>query len=437
MKIAPHTITWFVVSALILVGCAHKGAGAYGQGQAGFGGMPVSAQPLRLGSIASTFAVTSTVMPLQQASLSSVVSGNVLYVGFQIGQRVRKGELLVKIDDSTLRAQLAQAQAHLANLEATYGGGVRSAQANLDSAKVAYETSERTYQRDLQLFQQGFVSKQDLDQARSNAQSAQAAYQAAIVANENASLSSGTSAALADLANARAAVQQIEAQIVQTNVVAPFDGVVTARNVDPGALASPGTPLVQVSQLDPVFVDAGISGNDLQYVRVGTPVTVTVGTIPGRVWHASVAYLNLQSLPGTLTYQARVRVANPDFALRGGMIAAVNIVRSQKSNALLAPRAAVYQTDTGYSMFVAQPSKDQAGHPILVAQSVPVDLGIANDQEAEVSGAGLHPGLEAILNHPVFLQPGMPVQIIPAAGGARQVKATAQRAKSAAKNGAG
>jgi HlyD family secretion protein len=395
--------------SLTLDGCGgHRGGGGYpGAGGMGNFAMPVAAQPLKLGTIATTFSVTSTVTPLQQASLSSVVSGNVLAVTHQIGEPVHQGELLVKIDDSTLRAQLAQTQAHLENLQATYGGGTKSAQAALESARVKYETDERTYQRDLELYGQGYVAKADLDAARSQAANSQSAYQAAEVANTNASLSSGNSAAMSDLRNAAAAVQQIQAQIALTNVVAPFDGVLTARNVDPGTLASPGTVLVQVSELDPVFVDAGISGDDLQYVKVGTPVDVTVSSIPNRVWHASVAYLNLAALPGTLTYQARVRVANPDLALRGGMIATVAIVRERKSNVLLAPRAAVYQTDAGYSMFIIAGGK---------AQAVPVELGISNDQQAEVSGAGLKPGVEAILNHSVTLQPGTPVQIMPAGG---------------------
>ncbi len=376
--------------------------------------MPVSAEPIKLGNIATTFSVTSTVTPLQQASLSSVVSGNVLYVAHQIGERVHKGELLVKIDDSTLRAQAAQAQAHLANLQATYNGGTKSAQAALESAKVTYNTDELNYQRDLSLYSQGFVSKADLDAARSQASSAQSAYQAAQVASQNASLTSGDSAALADLRNAQAVVQQIDAQIAQTNVAAPFDGVITARNVDPGTLAAPGTVLAQVAQLDPVFVDAGISGDDLKYVKVGTPVNVTVDSIPGRIWHASVAYLNLASLPGTLTYQTRVRVANPDLALRGGMIATVSIEQARKTNVLLAPRAAVFQTDAGYAMFVIQNGK---------AASIPVEVGLSNDQQAEVSGAGLRPGVMAVLNHSVTLQPGMPVQVLPA-GGPAQAKSS-------------
>ncbi|HEV2038088.1 MAG TPA: efflux RND transporter periplasmic adaptor subunit [Candidatus Eremiobacteraceae bacterium] len=371
--------------------------------------MPVAAAPITRGDIVSTFTVTSTVVPLQQASLSSVISGNVLSVSHQIGEHVRKGELLVKIDDSTLQGQRAQAAGRLAQLRATYAGGTTSAQANLQSAKTAYDTAKANLERNQTLFNQGYVSKAGLDAARASAASAEAAYQAALVAAQNASLSgNGQSAALADLRAAQAAVQTFDAQIAQTNVSAPFDGIVTARNVDLGTLASPGTVLMQVAQLDPVFVDAGVSGSDVQYLRIGKPVSMTVDSIPGRVWHAQIAYLSLAAVPGTLTYPARVRVANPDLVLHGGMVANVAIERTRKRGVLLAPRAAVFQTEAGYAMFIIDQGK---------AKSIPVELGLENDQQAEVSGEGLAPGVMAILNHSVTLQPGSPVQPLQAGSG--------------------
>ena len=398
------------MASLALAACGHRG-GPPG-GASGFGNfaMPVQAAPVTRGDIASTFTVTSAVTPLQQASLSSVIPGNVIAVTHQIGEHVRRGELLVKIDDSTLVAQRAQAAGRLAQLRAQYSGGVTSAQANLQSAKVADDNARINLTRNETLYAQGYVSKSDLDVAHDRAAAADAGYQAAQVAAQNASLSGSAddSAALADLKAAQAAVQALDAQIAQTDVSAPFDGVVTARNVDPGTLASPGMVLMQVAQLDPVFVDAGISGGDLQYVRVGKPVTVTVDAIPGRVWHAQVAYLNLAAQPGTLIYAARVRVANPDLALRAGMVANVAIERTRKTGVLLAPRASVFQTDAGYSMFVIDQGK---------AKQIPVDLGLFNDQQAEVSGAGLSPGVMAILNHSLTLQPGSPVQPMPAGGG--------------------
>lgn len=409
------------VCALILgvsaSACGHLGGPRAGMMQGGFA-MPVSAAPITRGNILETFSVTSSVAPKQQASLSSVVSGNVLMVAAQIGERVGTGELLVKIDDSTLLAQRDQAAARLAQLRAGYTGGVTSAQANLASAKVAYDTDRTNLWREQQLLNQGYVSKSDYDRLHSQAIASEAAWRAAQVAAQNASLSGDESAAIADLRNAQAAVRTIDAQIAQTNVSAPFDGVVTARNVDKGTLAAPGVVLMEVAQLDPVFVDAGISSSDLPHVAVGTPVTVTVASIPGRVWHARVAYLNLAAVPGSLTYKARIQVANPDLALRGGMVARVAIERARKSGVLLAPRASVYETDAGYAMFIIDNSACPAQAPptALCAKSIPVDVGISNDQEAEVSAPDLKPGVQAILNHSVALQPGTPVQLLPPGG---------------------
>jgi HlyD family secretion protein len=402
MKSAALTLL-AAIFALSLSACSKGGQGG------GFPPSPVQAAPITRGDITSTITVTSTVVPLQQASLSSVVSGNVILVSHQIGERVQRGELLVKIDDSTLLAQRAQAAGRLAQLQATYSGGATSSQANLVSAQVANDNAKTNLMRTESLYSQGYVPKSELDAAHDRAAAAEAAYKATLVAAQNASLTdSRQSAALADLKAAQAAVQALDAQIAQTNVSSPFDGTVAARNVDPGTLASPGTVLMQVAQLDPVFVDAGIAGSDLQFVHVGSPVSITVDTVPGRVWHAKIAYLSLAALPGSLTYQARVRVANPDLVLRGGMVANVAIDRASRTGVLLAPRASVFQTDAGYAMFII----DQ-GH----AKIVPIELGFSNDQQAEVSGPGLKPGVMAILNHSVLLQPGAPVMVLPAGGG--------------------
>src|ERR1700680_4648595 len=138
----------FVAAALCAVvlvsfsGCARRG-GPPGGGPPGGGGFafPVSAAPITRGTIAEYTSVTSTVVPKQSAMLSSVASGTVLSVGAQIGERVSAGELLVEIDDSTLRAQQSQAAANLAQARAGYQGGSTTAQANLQSAKVAYQNA--------------------------------------------------------------------------------------------------------------------------------------------------------------------------------------------------------------------------------------------------------------------------------------------------------
>lgn len=420
-----------VAATMVLSACGHGGPPGGYPGGGGGGGFPVSAAPITRGAIAQTFSVTGTVDPLQSASLSSVVSGAVLAVNAQVGTRVARGDLLVKIDDSTLRAQLAQdqaaleaARAKLAQTQANDTGSASSTSAALVSARIANDTAQTTLNRDRVLYTQGFVAKSDLDTATSDAAAAASALRSAQIAAENAGLDPSTSsAAVNDIRNASAAVDQakanvdfVNAQIAQTNVSAPFDGVVTARDVDPGSLAAPGTVLMQVAQLDPVFVDVGVPGSSLSFVHEGTPASITVSG-SSRVWNGIVRYFDLSATPGSLTYQARIPVANPDLALRGGMVATVNFVQSRKPNVILAPRNSVFQTDTGFAIFVAVPGP-KCPPKALCAQMVPVDVGITSGDVTEVDGPGLKPGTQAILNHSPILAPGTPVSIIPA--GAKQ-----------------
>lgn len=413
-----------LAGALAVTSCGHGGPPAgFGGGGAGGFSFPVAAAPLTRGQISQTFDVTGTVTPLLSAALSSVASGTVLAVNAQIGQHVSRGDLLVKIDDGPLQAQLQSsraslesAQAKLAQTRAGTSGDVASTNAGLLAARAANQTAQVNLQRDQALFKEGYVSQQALDQAWSDSMAAQAQLRSAEVAAQNAQVNpAAQSVAQANLKDAQAAVDVaqsqvsvVESEIGQTEVRAPFDGVVTARHVDPGSLASPNTTLMEVAQLDPVYVDTGISGSSLPFVHVGTQATVTISTVPGRQWNGTVQFFNLASQPGSLTYLARVRVANPDLALRGGMVADVAFVQAKKSNVILAPRAAVFQTDAGMSMFVIDSGK---------AKQVPVEVGLENDQQMEVSGPGLKPGMMAILNHSATLQPGMPVMVLPPGGG--------------------
>ena len=399
------------IAGTALFACAHRAPqGGPGAGAGNFA-MPVAAIPIRRGTITTYFEVTGSVAPTQRAALSSVASGTVKSVAGQIGEHVRAGQLLVEIDSSTLRAQQSQAAANLAQVRANTAGGSTSAQANLESAKVANDTAQANLWRNQQLFNQGYVSKSALEQARQQAMSAAAQYRVAKVTSQNAGLGAGSdSAAVAAVRSAEAALGAVNAELAQTNVTAPFDGVITARNVDPGSLASPNTVLMEVAQLDPIFVDAGIAGSYLGRVRVGTPAIVSINGMGGRTWSGSVAYLNLAADPSTSIYQARIRLANRDLALRSGMVASVRFVQARKQNVLLAPRTAVFQTDAGDSMFIVDGGK---------AKTIPVQTGLSNDQETEVAGPGLKPGVPAIINHSAILQPGMPVQVMPAQPKAR------------------
>ncbi|HLJ84982.1 MAG TPA: efflux RND transporter periplasmic adaptor subunit [Candidatus Eremiobacteraceae bacterium] len=405
-----------VVSILSLAACGAKSGKA--SADQGPPPVPVSVAPVVRGPIASTFTLTGTIIPGQQANLSSVISGQVLAVNAQIGDRVRKGQLLVQIDDSTLRATLAQNQAAYdaarARMHSSVSNDVGSAsttQAGLESAKVAESAAASNLARTQSLFKQGYVSQTALDQALSQEAAAESTLRSAQVAAQNANMSAGSgSSAQSDIETARAtaaqdaaAVQFAETQIGQAAVTAPFDGVVTQRSVDPGSLASPGTPLVQVSQLDPAFVAVGIPDSDLASVSAGTSASVTVETMPGRTWTGKVDNLNAATNAGTLSYLARIAIPNPTIELKAGMVATVAFVAARHEHALIVPRTAVISTQDGSAVYIVDHGK---------AKALPVVVGLQTQDRAEVSGRGISAGTRVITQRPDSLQDGSPVQIV-------------------------
>ncbi len=424
-----------VAAALVLVssaGCAHK------SGDAGPAPVSVTTATARRGDISDRLSLTGVVAAKAQANLSSVITGEVLAVNVNVGDRVRQGQVLVRIDDSTLRAQLnqnqgslASARARLAQIQSGDVGNSASANANLDSARVAYQTALANERRDHQLLTQGYVSQATVDEAEQAVASAAAQLRSAEVAAANANLGGRTtSAAQSEIHSQQAAVdeavgavQLAQAQIAQTVVTAPFDGVVTQRAVDPGTLAVPGTSLVQVSELDPIYGNVGIPEENLPYIHAGTAVDITVESVPGQVWHGEVSAVNSATSQGTLSYLARIVLPNSALSLKAGMIANASFVKAQHKDVVVVPRAAVFQGENGDQVYVLvkAPECKCDGK----AKLINVVRGLETDTEVEVSGAGIGPGVPVIVLRPDTLKDGTLVSVSAAAGqSASQARAT-------------
>jgi RND family efflux transporter MFP subunit len=406
------------VMLLPLAGCAKKA------GQGDTQPLSVTIAVARRGAISERLALTGVVAAKQQANLSSVITGTILAVDVNVGDRVSAGQQLVRIDDSTLRAQLLQsqgslnsAQARLAQIRSGDTGASVSASANLGSARVAYQTALANVRRNQQLFAQGYVSQAAVDEANQAAAAAAAQLRSAEVAAQNAVVSGTSSSAAqseirsqqAAVVEAQGAVQIAQAQIAQAVVVAPFDGVVTQRSVDPGSFAVPGTALVQVSALDPVYVNIGIPEEDLPYIHPGTAVELAVSSLPGRSWHAQVSAVNSATTQGTLSYLARVVLPNPELALKAGMVADVRFVKAQQTGAIIVPRAALVQGDNGTAVYVLQKSPECKCDG--KAKLTSVVTGLETDTEMEISGEGITPGVKVIVLRPDTLKDGSPVSI--------------------------
>ncbi|MBV9102260.1 MAG: efflux RND transporter periplasmic adaptor subunit [Candidatus Eremiobacteraeota bacterium] len=427
------------LTLLVMPGCG-KGGSAKAQGPAP---LAVAVGKAARQDIGTYIQLDGQITPLQTSTLSLPQSGTVVSIYANEGDHVSAGEVLAKLDDSTLRAQLAANQAAVAQAQANVTGSaltvpitsqqvsgnvvsaqqtLAQAQNTLVSAKAAYDTAATQFHSNQMLANQGYVARTTLDQSRSafvaaeqqlnNARAGVAAAQASLQTakgnvGQTAVQQQDVQQKQAALESAQANVHLLQTQIGQTTLTAPYGGVITQRLVDPGALASPNQPILQISQIDTVWVNANVPDDSLPYVHRGTQVTFTTPSVPGRTFTGAIFDVNAVPTQGTLSYRARIREPNPDERLRGGMLVTLSVRKEYHKNAIVVPRTAVFTAENGTSVYTVEDGK---------AKAVPVIVGLQTDTLTEVRAPGIVPGTVVITTRPDALQDGSVVAIAGSGG---------------------
>ncbi|MBV9148632.1 MAG: efflux RND transporter periplasmic adaptor subunit [Candidatus Eremiobacteraeota bacterium] len=414
----------FLAIAAVVFAAALAGCGGRGQAQHGPPPLNVDTAMAARRDIATFLSLDGQVAPLHQSTLAVQQAGPLVGIYVNEGDRVSAGQLLAKVDDSNLSAQLAQQEAIIAqaaaharsselNVPLTQQqtiGGVATAQTTLQSDKAALANAQLTYNQNATLFRQGYVSQAALESARASYVAAQQKVQndaAALVTAQSNTGQTQVQAATAQsdraaAASAQAAAHALEIQIGQTSLYAPFGGVITQRLLDPGAQSTPQTPVLQLSQVDVVYININVPDEDLGYVHPGTPVTFATSSLAGRSFRGTISDVNAVPTQGTLSYRARMRQPNPGDLLRGGMLVSVTIQKERHPGAIVVPRSAVAQTERGNSVFIVQDNK---------AKEVPVVVGIQTDTLSEVRSPQITPGTQVITTRPDALQNGSVVAV--------------------------
>jgi RND family efflux transporter MFP subunit len=436
-----------VIAASVFAGCSAHAAQAPGAAGAGPPPASVSTAKITRGEISTYVSFAGQITPIYQTTLSTAEAGTVAAVNVTEGDFVRKGQLLASLDTSQLRATLKANQATVSEGEAQlvhsdvaapiaaqqYSSAVATGRQNLDAAinnvrtaRASLTSDNLTQQADFGLLHQGYVSRETYEEARatfvlsretlrSNLQ-AVTAQQAALrtaLSNTHQRLEDQATIAqnAAGLENARANVELLQAQIEQASIVAPFDGQVTQRLLDPGAYAGASTGIFELAQLARVYVVVNVPDVDLPAIARGKTVAFTTTSLPGRTFHGRIFDVNLTPTSGTLSYRVRLLQPNPNFTLRGGMLVTVTAMSAHHAGVLLVPSAAVDSGAKGSTIFTVVDGK---------AHSIPVRVGLQTDTQAEVRGDGLAPGTTVVTSPPTGLQNGSAVadHDAAAAGGA-------------------
>lgn len=275
--------------------------------------------PVEKGNLKAEINSTGTIKPRVEVQVGSQVSGTIkkLYADFE--SVVKEGDLIALIDPDTYKAKVGQAKANLL-----------SAKANLEKAEVSLVDQVRTLRRKEELLKSNAISQQDLDTAQTNADAARAQ----------------VDVCKATVAQMEANLEEAELNLKYTNIVAPVNGVVTARNMDIGqtVTASFQTPvLFRIAEdLTLMQVYTSVDEADIGRVRVGQEAVFTVPAFPDELFTASVTQIrnDPQIQQNVVTYNVILDVNNDDLKLRPGMTTNVQIRLSEVKDALTVPQQA-------------------------------------------------------------------------------------------------
>lgn len=399
-----------VMPVLAVAASLTLGACGNGGGPKGPPPLSVDVAPATRQNIATYLTLDGQIAPKDQSTLAFQQSGTVIRVNVNIGDVARKGALLAEIDPSTLSAQLSQAQAQASQQSAAAQGAVvglpvqvQTNNAAVATAKAALDNAKLVYEQDQQLFKQGYVSQTALQQAQASYVQAQSTYANSVVGLRNNEVSAQN--VKAQLAGAQAAAAQanvLSTQLSQTRLFAPFDGVISNRLLDPGAYASPNQPVLQISRIDVVWININVPDEDLAFVRPGVLVKFRTSSLLNREFDGRIQTVNAVPTSGTLSYLARLQMENPGDVLRGGMLISATLPKQQASNAIVVPRSAVADTESGSVVFVVNGDK---------AEAVPVKVGVETDTLAQVVSPKVQAGTQVVTTRPDALKDGSVVAV--------------------------
>jgi len=371
-------------------------AGGAAGGRGGRGGrppMPVEFAAAKRASVSEQILVVGNLIGAATVEVVPRVNGRLQAVNVKLGDQVKEGQVIARVEDLEIREQVRQA-------EATYNvsqASIRQRQADLTLAKNNLDRSKNLYDRQL-LPQQTF---DDVD----------ARHQAAM--------------AQLDLARAqfevsKARLDELKITLSNTQIVAPVDGFVGKRYLDPGGFASTNAPVASVVDIRTVRMVANLVERDMRRVPAGTPANVEVDAFPGEKFQGRVSRVAPVFDPATRTAEIEIEVPNTGFRLKPGMYSRVNLTIDTRKDAITIPRNALVDFEGKSGVFIAQAAETPEGtrgggpSPALTAKFVPVQVGIRDGENIEITN-GLSDGARVITTGASALKDGD--RIVTAGGG--------------------
>lgn len=320
----------------------------------------VSVLALKENTIPDVLEAVGTVRAAQTTDLASQITGNIVEIRVQEGDRVHRGQVLAVIDDSAARAAVDRSTA--ADL---------AAQQQVVEAGAELTLAESTLKRNEYLYEQRIVSQQVFDESKTRQETELAR----------------RDIAKAGQTQAHAALNEAATLLGYTRIRAPFNGVVTRKKVDSGTLASPGMPILTVEDTRCYRLEVAVNENDVRYARIGERVPIVIEALGGGAVKGKVVQIIPAADPASRAFMVKIELPT-DARLRSGVFGRTEFSRGQRQG-LLIPRSAVVERGQLQGVFVLDQDK--------VANLRYVTLGKFYGSEIEVL-SGLQSGDRFVAN---------------------------------------
>ena len=344
-------------------------------------GTPVETFSVIQSELRQTVVASGRVTWPQRVSVAAEMTGRVHSIPVKEGQQVQRGQLLIQLEDSSERASLAQASTAVALAEAKVRQqrevGLPTAQETLRQTQADVEQANQQLTRIRQLNSQNYISTTELETAQRNltiATSKLAAAQLQVQSNQ----ASGSDAQLAvtGLDQAQAALQLAKVKLAQTAILAPADGTLISRSIEPGEMVTSGKALMVLAAQGETLIEVQIDEKNLAKLALAQAALCSADAFPQQRFNAEVAYINpgVDATRGAV--EVKLRVTQPPAYLRQDMTVSVDIETAQKSTALVMPIGALHEpnSDAPWVLVVRQQR--------AVRQAV--TLGLRGDDKVEV-----------------------------------------------------
>jgi RND family efflux transporter MFP subunit len=307
--------------------------------------LPVAVAAVERGTAIEAVYGTGTVEAEDRVEVKARVGGAVADIAVKVGQRVQRGDLLARIDASAAAFELERAEADLAAASAHAAPGApllaklaaqrASLRADLDAARVELDRASR-------LGQAGVTATSEVDRARTRVLE----LESMLAANEADERSLRIDLA-AGAAQKRAIMRSLASRLHDAEVRAPIDGVVLARRVEPGEVVAVNQPLFKIGDVDRLVLEVSVDEADVARVRDGsrggapTAAAISLYALPGRALRGHVFEVLPDANRDRKSFLVKVRLDEPEPALRSGMSAEVNLVAAARPDVLLVPPDAI------------------------------------------------------------------------------------------------